>query len=151
MTGNLWQSTKRKKHSACIGSYSTKQAFHLLPALHKWKQTYTKLLITYGSNKVPLPFLGLKKKVPHECVLFWKKKKKKNSKFSSQLKAAMKNEKGIALFETGPPPGKSQELSQHDRECNAQRRRANTTEVDTYTNADYHKWNVSSLRKELLY
>lgn len=80
-----------------------------------------------------------------------KKKKKKNSKFSSQLKAAMKNEKGIALFETGPPPGKSQELSQHDRECNAQRRRANTTEVDTYTNADYHKWNVSSLRKELLY
>lgn len=47
--------------------------------------------------------------------------------------------KGIALFETGPPPRKSQELSQHDWECNAQRRRANTTAVDTYTNANYHK------------
>lgn len=88
--------------------------------------------------------------MPHECVLLWKEK---NSKFSSQSKAAMGGgeRKGIALFETGPPPRKSQELSQHDWECNAQRRRANTTAVDTYTNANYHKWNVSSLCKELLY
>lgn len=128
-----------------------KQAFHLLPASHKWKQTYTKLLITVVA-KYFYHFLGLKKKVPHECVLFWKKKmKERTASFHHNWKQQWIKKKGIALFETGPPPGKSQELSQHDRECNAQRRRANTTEVDTYTNADYHKWNVSSLRKELLY
>lgn len=80
-----------------------------------------------------------------------KKKKERTASFHHNWKQQWIKKKGIALFETGPPPGKSQELSQHDRECNAQRRRANTTEVDTYTNADYHKWNVSSLCKELLY
>lgn len=83
------------------------------------------------------------------------KKKKKTASFHHNRKqqwGKKKKRKGIALFETGPPPRKSQELSQHDWECNAQRRRANTTAVDTHTNANYHKWkNVSSLRKELLY
>lgn len=66
--------------------------------------------------------------------------KKKTASFHHNRKQQWGGErKGIALFETGPPPRKSQELSQHDWECNAQRRRANTTAVDTYTNANYHK------------
>lgn len=87
-------------------------------------------------------------------VMKRKKKKKKKQQVFITIESSngkKKKRKGIALFETGPPPRKSQELSQHDWECNAQRRRANTTAVDTYTNADYHKWNVSSLHKELLY
>lgn len=78
-------------------------------------------------------------------------KKKNPASCHHNQKQQWKRKKGIALFETGPPPRKSQELSQHDWECNAQRRRANTTAVDTYTNADYRKWNFSSLHKELLY
>lgn len=55
-----------------------------------------------------------------------------DSKFQSQLKTAMKKKKGsIALIQTALPSRESQELSQHDWECNAQKR-ANMTAVDTY-------------------
>lgn len=71
-----------------------KQAFHLLPALHKWKQTYTKLLITVVT-KYLYHFLGLKKKCPMNVFCSGKKGKRKNSKFSSQLKEAMKKKRAL--------------------------------------------------------
>lgn len=77
-------------------------------------------------------------------VSCYEKKKKKQQVFitiesSNEKKKKKRKERALLCSKQAHLQEKSQELSQHDWECNAQRRRANTTAVDTYTNADYHK------------